>query len=134
MRELDFMIMVWEDWESRSDCVECTECGIGLNFHPAHVAHIYGKGTEPRMRLDPENVIPMCLRCHDVFDKGLRIFMTCYYHVKKRMSYLKKKYGEADFVGQLHSDAKALEKRTGKLNGGRKGKNYTIHPDYREAS
>lgn len=93
MREIDFMRMVWEDWDSRGGCIECTECGLGLPvFHPIHIAHVYGKGTEGIMRLDQENVVPMCANCHNWFDKDLRVVMTCYYKIKPLMAYLKHKY------------------------------------------
>ena len=91
--ELEFMIAVWLDWESRGGCIQCAECKIGLpNFHPAFVAHVYGKGTEPQMRLDTENVIPLCLTCHDIFDKKLRSEMIIWYKIEKLMEYLKQKY------------------------------------------
>ena len=133
MTELEFMLIVWHEWSSRCSRVDCTECGIGLNFHPAHVAHIYGKGTEPQMRLDIENVIPMCRDCHDLFDKDLRVKMVCYSHVKKRMEYLKRKHAKRNFIEELRSYGGPLEERDRREWIG-SGKIYYVHPDHRKAS
>ena len=93
MRELDFMKMMWGAWERRGP-VSCAECGLELQFHPIHCAHILGKGANVKYRKNKKNLMPMCKECHGMFDHGLRRIMLVWKYCKVIISKLK--LGEYD--------------------------------------
>lgn len=98
MTQRQFFEMMWARWESRG-YVACAECFIELKFDIKHCAHIIGKGTEPQMRHDPENLMPLCFYHHRVFDQGMGVYdethENCFLigeEIQNRILYLKQKY------------------------------------------
>ncbi len=91
--ELDFMKQTWSDW-LKSGPVRCIECNKELWFHPAHVSHVLPKGAYPALRLDAENVVPMCFNCHQTYEFGARNKMKVHEKLESIKTTLKQKMYE----------------------------------------
>ena len=98
MTDGQFFRIMWAEWESRH-YVACAECFRGLQFNVKHCAHIIGKGTEPQMRHDKENLMPLCFYHHRIYDQGMGVFEPGHVNefligpeIKERIAKLKRKY------------------------------------------
>lgn len=52
----------------------CENCRVFLGNEPRvhYFSHIKGKGAHPELRLKPENIQLLCVKCHDLYDRGTR--------------------------------------------------------------
>ena len=64
----------WKMFEKIWETVEkqCTGCNkqLGHEMIPHYFSHILKKGTYPKLRLDPENIMIECIDCHQIQDYG----------------------------------------------------------------
>lgn len=91
LSEIEFFKWMWAQWEEKQ-YVACAECFVEIKFHPAHCAHILGKGTCPEARLDPENLMPLCFKHHTQFDQGDRQGMLIFEITEKIRRYIRNKW------------------------------------------
>jgi 5-methylcytosine-specific restriction endonuclease McrA len=98
---IEWMRWVWQQWDIKvgglNHGVECMECLTVIPFSPYHVAHVLSVGTEKQMQRDYQNVIPLCVDCHNIFDAktdGMtRHDMIIWPQVQEIILMLKNKYG-----------------------------------------
>jgi len=84
--ELEFMKMVWE-----ASAHNCQECGVYLpEFSPYYMAHILSKGAAPEHRLNPSNIIILCVEHHNQLDGGDKTKMKIFKMVMNTIMSLKK--------------------------------------------
>lgn len=62
--ERKFFELLWEERKHR-----CGVCDKRLHwFNVTYFAHIIGKGAEPKLRLEKDNIEILCYDCHQTFD------------------------------------------------------------------
>lgn len=76
----------------------CDLCGKFLGHEPKtfHFSHIISKGSEPKGRLDEDNIMLNCLPCHTAWDHGDPKQLANYDMAKQRKQELKIKYNNRD--------------------------------------
>lgn len=84
--EAEMFKEIWKEREHR-----CTGCGIGLGDEAKtfHFSHILKKGTYPKFRLDPENIMIECFRCHSTWENGSLEAKKGMKNFKKKLKYIK---------------------------------------------
>lgn len=66
--------MFLEIWKERKH--QCTGCGksLGDNMIPHYFSHILPKSRFPELRLDPNNILIECVKCHSDYEtKGIEV-------------------------------------------------------------
>lgn len=59
-------------WDERPHICTNRLCRRSLGDEPMayYFAHVLSKGSRPDLRLDPENIVILCLSCHCQYDQG----------------------------------------------------------------
>ena len=65
-KELFFKI-----WEERPHVCDLCEKHLGSQPMAFHFSHILGKGSYPRIKLLPDNIMLNCFECHREWDQGV---------------------------------------------------------------
>lgn len=61
-----------EIWEERPQyCTNCTKF-LGQEARAFYFAHILPKGKFPKLRLEKENIMLLCMQCHNAYDHGTK--------------------------------------------------------------
>lgn len=81
----DFFLGIWNKRKKH----ECENCGEWLGKEPLSYMfdHLLEKKSHPELRLEEENIMLVCLKCHDEKTRG---FASDY--VKNRINIVKQKY------------------------------------------
>lgn len=59
-----------EIWNERKHICQC--CGASVDGRPANFSHILSKGAYPALRLEAQNIMLKCERCHHEWEFGDR--------------------------------------------------------------
>ena len=80
-----------EIWEERNH--ECSICEVALPnlLRPIYFSHIISKGSEPKGRLDKENIWLKCHGCHSKYEFG-DLSNPIWNDIKEKKMELKLKY------------------------------------------
>ena len=65
--EKDLFKKLWK--ERPHKCIECNAF-LGPVMRPIFFSHKISKGSAPSLRLDPENIDILCVRCHHTWEFG----------------------------------------------------------------
>lgn len=84
----ELFLQIWNERAHR-----CTVCSSFLGHEPlAHYfAHVLSKGAYPKFKLNPCNIVLMCLPCHSDFDHG-NCNLDKFDYVNELKQELKEKY------------------------------------------
>lgn len=88
--EIEAMIAFWDEWERVFGFVDCIECGLELDFSPAHCAHVLSKQAYPKLRRF--EMVPMCLTHHTQYDQGEAASMCSYRWLRQKRDKLIREY------------------------------------------
>lgn len=71
----------------------CQNCGKVLqNFSPSFCAHLLTKAAFPRIRYNVDNVVILCLPCHDTLDCRKKTEMKIWGELEQRIEKLRSDY------------------------------------------